>query len=79
MSSLVSLSMLTLLFIAAVLVLISLLHSTYSIGPTQIGLVRKRFGAKLPGDNPLAFGGEAGSRRNCSCPASASNSAWCSR
>src|SRR5437773_5104071 len=37
-----------------------LLLSIYSIGPTQIGLVRKRFGAKLPGDNPLAFRGEAG-------------------
>ena len=47
-------------FIAAVVVLSSVLHSIYSIGPTQIGLVRKRFGAKLPGDNPLAFRGEAG-------------------
>jgi hypothetical protein len=37
-----------------------LLTSIYSIGPTQVGLVRKRFGAKLPGDNPLAFHGEAG-------------------
>ena len=37
-----------------------LLLSIYSIGPTQVGLVRKRFGAKLPGDNPLAFLGEAG-------------------
>jgi hypothetical protein len=37
-----------------------LLRSVYSIGPTQVGLVRKRFGAKLPGDNPLAFRGEAG-------------------
>jgi hypothetical protein len=36
------------------------LLSIYSIGPTQVGLVRKRFGAKLPGDNPLAFKGEAG-------------------
>ena len=34
--------------------------STYSIGPTQVGLVRKRFGTKLPGDNPVAFLGEAG-------------------
>ncbi|MGD0480503.1 MAG: SPFH domain-containing protein [Terracidiphilus sp.] len=34
--------------------------SVYSIGPTQVGLVRKRFGAKLPGDNPIAFKGEAG-------------------
>jgi len=48
------------LFIGAALVLIMLLHSIYSIGTTQIGLVRKRFGAKLPGDNPLAFHGEAG-------------------
>ena len=49
-----------LIFIAAAVVLTSLLHSIYSIGPTQVGLVRKRFGAKLPGDNPLAFRGEAG-------------------
>ena len=41
-------------------VFIIYLKSIYSIGPTQIGLVRKRFGAKLPGDNPLAFRGEAG-------------------
>lgn len=34
--------------------------SFYSIGPTKIGLVRKRFGAKLTNDNPLAFAGEAG-------------------
>jgi uncharacterized membrane protein YqiK len=37
-----------------------LLKSIYSIGPTQIGLVRKRIGRKLPDDNPLAFKGEAG-------------------
>jgi len=36
------------------------LASFYSIGPTQIGLVRKRFGKKLPGNNPVAFFGEAG-------------------
>jgi hypothetical protein len=48
------------LVIAAAVVLIILLSSIYSIGPTQVGLVRKRFGAKLPGDNPLAFRGEAG-------------------
>src|SRR5713101_1138937 len=49
------------LFIAAAaVVILLLLASIYSIGPTQIGLVRKRFGAKLPGDNPLAFRGEAG-------------------
>jgi hypothetical protein len=44
----------------AVAVLTTLLSSIYSIGPTEVGLVRKRFGAKLPGDNPLAFRGEAG-------------------
>ena len=48
------------LLIGAVVVLIILLSSIYSVGPTQVGLVRKRFGAKLPGDNPLAFRGEAG-------------------
>src|ERR1700674_1645284 len=41
-------------------VLLILLSSIYSIGPTQVGLVRKRFGAKLPGDSPVAFKGEAG-------------------
>jgi hypothetical protein len=48
------------LFIVVAVVSISLLASIYSIGPTQVGLVRKRIGAKLPGDNPLAFRGEAG-------------------
>jgi hypothetical protein len=45
---------------AAFAIVAIVLISIYSIGPTQIGLVRKRFGAKLPGDNPLAFRGEAG-------------------
>jgi len=51
----------TILFVvgAAIFALIILI-SFYAIGPTQVGLVRKRFGAKLPGDNPLAFRGEAG-------------------
>lgn len=48
------------LFIAAVIAVIILLSSIYSIGPTQVGLVRKRFGPKLPGNNPVAFRGEAG-------------------
>src|ERR1017187_4888426 len=30
------------------------------IGPTEVGLVMKRFGNKLPSDNPIAFHGEAG-------------------
>ena len=46
--------------VAATGLFIILLTSIYSIGPTQVGLVRKRFGTKLPGDNPLAFHGEAG-------------------
>src|SRR5437762_2702718 len=47
--------------VAAVVALLTLLLSSiYSIGPTEVGLVRKRFGGKLPGDNPLAFRGEAG-------------------
>src|SRR5262245_23578452 len=48
------------LSLLAVTVLAIVLKSIYSIGPTEIGLVRKRFGAKLPADNPLAFRGEAG-------------------
>lgn len=30
------------------------------IGPNEIGLIMKRFGKRLPGDNPVAFNGEAG-------------------
>jgi uncharacterized membrane protein YqiK len=48
------------IFALVAAVVIICLKSFYSIGPTQVGLVRKRFGAKLPGDNPLAFRGEAG-------------------
>ena len=50
----------TLLGILGFLVVWVLLSSIYSIGPTQVGLVRKRFGRKLPGDNPIAFQREAG-------------------
>jgi hypothetical protein len=48
------------MYAVAFIVVATILASFYSIGPTQIGLVRKRFGRKLPGDNPLAFHGEAG-------------------
>jgi regulator of protease activity HflC (stomatin/prohibitin superfamily) len=44
----------------ALFALVLFFKSIYSVGPTQIGLVRKRFGAKLPGNNPVAFKGEAG-------------------
>ena len=53
-------SLLAVVVVAATGLFIILLTSIYSIGPTQVGLVRKRFGTKLPGDNPLAFHGEAG-------------------
>ncbi len=44
-----------------ILIVVTLyLRSIYSIGPTQVGLVRKRFGSALPEDNPIAFHGEAG-------------------
>ena len=49
---------LEILLIALVLLLVW--KSIYSIGPTQVGLVRKRLGRKLPDDNPVAFHGEAG-------------------
>jgi regulator of protease activity HflC (stomatin/prohibitin superfamily) len=36
-------------------------HSLWTIGPTEVGLVRKRFSLrKLHEGNPVAFGGEAG-------------------
>ena len=46
--------------IVVLVLIVLILKSIYSIGPTQVGLVRKRFGAKLPGSNPVAFKGEAG-------------------
>ena len=46
-----------LLVLAAVIVVTSL----HKIGPTEVGLVTKRFSfAKLTKDNPVAFNGEAG-------------------
>jgi hypothetical protein len=46
--------------VIVIFIVVTFFKSIYSIGPTQIGLVRKRFGAKLPGNNPVAFKGEAG-------------------
>ena len=44
-----------------VLFLILILPSIHMIGPTQVGLVMKRFAfKKLSEDNPIAFDGEAG-------------------
>ena len=43
------------------LVVMGLLSSIKTIGPTEVGLVTKRFGlGKLGDDNPIAFQGEAG-------------------
>jgi len=56
MSFLVPIIWIVLVFLLAAV----FLKSTYSIGPTQVGLIRKRFGKKLPDDNPVAFKGEAG-------------------
>src|SRR3989475_8696736 len=51
----------TMILAAVVLyALFIVLPSIQVIGPTEVGLVRKRFGKKLPGDNPIAFHGEAG-------------------
>ena len=45
----------------AVVVVICLFKSIKTIGPTEVGLVTKRFGlGKLGDDNPIAFKGEAG-------------------
>ncbi len=52
------------LLLALALVLVAIvflvLPSIRVIGPTEVGLVMKRFGARLPGDDPIAFHGEAG-------------------
>jgi len=47
-------------FAAVAFFIFLIANSIISIGPTQVGLVRKRFGARLAGDNPVAFHGEAG-------------------
>ncbi len=46
---------------SSLLVVIVALQSFHAIGPTEVGLVQKRFSfKKLPNDNPIAFHGEAG-------------------
>ncbi|HEX4096691.1 MAG TPA: SPFH domain-containing protein, partial [Caulobacteraceae bacterium] len=44
----------------AVVALFILVRSFWTIGPTEVGLVRKRFGGSQKGDGPVAFHGEAG-------------------
>lgn len=44
----------------AFIFLLTLLFSIKKIGPTEVGLVTKRFGSRLKDDNVIAFNGEAG-------------------
>jgi hypothetical protein len=46
--------------LASMVFLFVFLRSLWTIGPTEVGLVRKRFGASLTDDGPIAFRGEAG-------------------
>ena len=48
--------------------LILFIPSIRIIGPTEVGLVMKRFGRKLPGNNPVAFNSEAGYQANLLMP-----------
>jgi hypothetical protein len=49
------------LFYAAIILAVFItIRSFWTIGPTQVGLVRKRFGGSQKGDGPVAFHGEAG-------------------
>ena len=49
-----------LVFFCVIIFLILFLPSIRKIGPTEVGLVMKRFGGKLTQDSPVAFKGEAG-------------------
>lgn len=52
---------LTVLSVGVLFLILSIWKSFKSIGPTEIGLVNKRFSfSKLKNDNPIAFNGEAG-------------------
>lgn len=46
--------------VAVVLAALLFFKSVHFIGPTEVGLVSKRFGRRLSDDNPIAFNGEAG-------------------
>ena len=52
---------LVIVIVVVVAVVVVVLKSVHLIGPTEVGLVTKRFALrKLPEDNPIAFHGEAG-------------------
>jgi regulator of protease activity HflC (stomatin/prohibitin superfamily) len=65
-----TLPILACLFLASVvLVAIVVIPSIRIIGPTEVGLVTKRFAfRKLPADNPIAFRGEAGYQADLMMP-----------
>jgi hypothetical protein len=46
--------------VLTLVLLFALIRSFWTIGPTEVGLVRKRFGSSLRGDSLVAFHGEAG-------------------
>jgi regulator of protease activity HflC (stomatin/prohibitin superfamily) len=50
----------TLALAVGVVLAFCLLRSFWTIGPTEVGLVRKRFGGSQPVGGPIAFKGEAG-------------------
>ncbi len=57
------------IFWGVVLFAILFFPSLRSIGPTEVGLITKRFsGKKLSEDNPIAFNGEAGYQANLLMP-----------
>src|SRR5690242_9231079 len=56
-----SLSWTLILLVVGLFLLVSITDSLHRIGPTEVGLVTKRFSwKKLAKDNPVAFDGEAG-------------------
>ena len=50
----------TAVLVALLVLALLVLPSIRVIGPAEVGLVMKRFGARLPDDNPIALAGEAG-------------------
>ncbi|MDP3770970.1 MAG: SPFH domain-containing protein [bacterium] len=46
--------------VASFIALVVAMNSLHMIGQTEVGLVTKRLGLKLPDDNPIALNGEAG-------------------
>ena len=51
---------LAIVLVVVALLLVLIIPSIRVIGATETGLVRKRYGRRLPEDNPIGFKGEAG-------------------